>query len=409
MDRFNFAMKHLVLICVLEAVFFGTSVQASRRDWSHSETLPKAKNVVILPTQLQPDICALYGSLKAVQDVVSQLSAKTADIKNYISSALVQAIPCLVHRSSRDEKQRLDVIRYLISLGVNFNFKSLYWSYVERDEHAFGQLNTGTPLMVAAEKWHLPVILLDILFQAGAVESLNTLNEKGETATDRAAAAGNLEAFSRLESMGGLYNIHNKRMYRLFNKAIEKGRTDIVRKLVERGFGKDTNKFAIPTDALSSYFPVSYSQVEDTPGGIISLTLSVLYGDLETVKYLLDGPIDLDDQHPFNNSELLSTAIYYASRENTYEMLQLLLAAHASPHVRDGNGKTPLIELASNKGDFTPHMQLLLDAGADVNAFDNLGTTALDKAIECGNAKTIKFLRDRNALSGSAFPPIDIK
>ena len=64
---------------------------------------------------------------------------------------------------------------------------------------------------------------------------------------------------------------------------------------------------------------------------------------------------------------------------------KVLLAAGADPSGRNGQGMTPL-QIAASR-DNVEMVQLLLKAGADVNAVDNVGRTALWEALHQGRRK----------------------
>jgi len=72
--------------------------------------------------------------------------------------------------------------------------------------------------------------------------------------------------------------------------------------------------------------------------------------------------------------------------------------------VRDIDGSTPLINLANKSFDsknsevgVSEIAEILVSAGADVNASDNNGVTALHRAVRNGNMDLVKFLLNHNA------------
>ncbi|MEO8397636.1 MAG: ankyrin repeat domain-containing protein, partial [Chloroflexota bacterium] len=83
-------------------------------------------------------------------------------------------------------------------------------------------------------------------------------------------------------------------------------------------------------------------------------------------------------------------------------VLRTLLEHGASPSKPGKNRQTPLIYLLrGDKGEHPDKIRLLLEYGADVNAADEHGKTALDHARESGYAQIIPMLIERGAVSGA--------
>jgi ankyrin repeat protein len=80
------------------------------------------------------------------------------------------------------------------------------------------------------------------------------------------------------------------------------------------------------------------------------------------------------------------TALHYAARDGHLSTVQVLLEAGAVLEDRDPNGITPLLYAASN--DRVEVARLLIARGADVNAIDWYGRSALWCAIEVRNRDT---------------------
>ncbi len=76
-------------------------------------------------------------------------------------------------------------------------------------------------------------------------------------------------------------------------------------------------------------------------------------------------------------------------RYNTND-IQLLLDAGADVNATDDDGETALI--AAARGGHTEAAQILLDAGADVNATDIQEQTALITAAQWGHTETVQAL-----------------
>src|SRR5262245_24268090 len=89
------------------------------------------------------------------------------------------------------------------------------------------------------------------------------------------------------------------------------------------------------------------------------------------------------------------TPLYLAAMlGNGVPTLRLLLSKGANPNLAAVNGQTPLMMAA--RGDVEA-MQLLIEQGADVNAKDGAGETALMSACAGGNAPAVQLLIGRGA------------
>ena len=87
--------------------------------------------------------------------------------------------------------------------------------------------------------------------------------------------------------------------------------------------------------------------------------------------------------------------MFIGGQEGHKNIVQLLLDAGADIETRDDSGDTPLI-IASYKGR-TEVVKLLVDAGADIEAMDDAGDTPLYTASEQGHAPTVQLLLSKGA------------
>ncbi|KAI9929342.1 hypothetical protein MW887_000810 [Aspergillus wentii] len=87
------------------------------------------------------------------------------------------------------------------------------------------------------------------------------------------------------------------------------------------------------------------------------------------------------------------TAIFWAVKNGHIELADFLLRAGTSPHSKNRFGQTPVFYAHTHGG----ILQLLLDAGANVNQQDFDGNTPLKRISDDGNYEEIKLLLDAGA------------
>jgi len=125
--------------------------------------------------------------------------------------------------------------------------------------------------------------------------------------------------------------------------------------------------------------------------GRTSLCFASEDGDLETVRSLLDGGVDVNER---NSSQ--DTALLLAMFCGRFEVARLLIEYGADVNSQDKVGFTPLF--AATQEGHLDMVHLLLDHGADVNAKAQSQWTALHFASSCGHVEIAQVLVQRGAL-----------
>ena len=93
------------------------------------------------------------------------------------------------------------------------------------------------------------------------------------------------------------------------------------------------------------------------------------------------------------------TALHNAVDEGSPDVVQVLIDAGADIEAKDEKGRSPL-HCASSSGAL-PVVKMLVEAGAGVRATDNEGDTCLILAAHCGCTETVRYL--------AGLPEVDVK
>lgn len=130
----------------------------------------------------------------------------------------------------------------------------------------------------------------------------------------------------------------------------------------------------------------------DSLTGLTALTIASLRGDAAIVETLLAAGADPDAAGPQGMPAL---AALTRSCGADSRIAKMLLDAGADPDARSGAGLTPaMTALQSGRSDLA---NLIIAAGADVNAVNSHGDGLLNFAIYFRQPETIALLLSRNA------------
>ena len=142
---------------------------------------------------------------------------------------------------------------------------------------------------------------------------------------------------------------------------------------------------------LIAVIVVSMAGVLSAAPGDVRLADAAQRGDVDAVRSLLAEDVDVSASQGDG-----MTALHWAAYRNDLELAQLLTEAGADIHaVTREEALTPLL-LAGGTGN-AALIELLLDAGADANSANSIGTTVLMEAAAAGSVAAVKTLLDRGA------------
>jgi ankyrin repeat protein len=241
------------------------------------------------------------------------------------------------------------------------------------------------PLFLAAESGHTEIVkmLLDVGSDIGVRE--NSFYK--ETPLYTAAEAGHVDIVRLLIDAGSDLDVANlSRGYAALYAAIEKANIKIVKMLIEAG--ADVN---IP-DVDDNYYPIHSAARTgnlDLVKMLIDAGSDVNSGEDSVLDYAIEsGNTELimfliDNFGGVNNSALYrSRPLHIAAKISNIDICKLLIMKGCDVNKADNYlGDTPLHEAVSFGNEDS--VVFLLEAGANINATNDIGETALDNAIDC--------------------------
>ncbi|KAJ7706659.1 ankyrin repeat-containing domain protein [Mycena rosella] len=282
------------------------------------------------------------------------------------------------------------VVRLLIDNGAEVNITGGSFGDI-----IFGDSDAGGgALQAAAARGHEQIVRLLI---AGAADVDIHANGEG-TALYQAAANGHKTIALLLIEHGADVNIYGGPCGTALIAAAWDGDSQLVRVLVENG--ADVNAYA---DVGTALYWASYNGDLDSARILIqnSAQLNIICGQYHTaliaasyqghsqlVRMLVENGADI------NTHADVGTALYWASSNGDLESARVLVQHSADFNIRGGVYHTPLL-VASNRG-HTELICMLIENGADVNAYADVGT-ALYWASCNGDLQSARLLIQNSA------------
>lgn len=285
----------------------------------------------------------------------------------------------------------LDIVRVLLEAGAQADVVS-----------SQGE----TALRNAAMGGHLKVV--EALLAAGA--PVNAGRANGLSALTGAVSAGHLDVVSALLAAKADPNSKDTQGRSVLLMAAVAGRADLVRPLLAAGAAADPCMPGHQGCRTALMMAISYSSHQL----LMAVDSRVAAGRnpyLEVARVLLDGGANPNATVP-NGTTPLKLALSGKTPQHR-ALVAALVAAGANVNDRPSprvplprpNGNTVVnlrerdvlepgtaLQVVARRGD-TELVRLLLDAGADVNATDTEGRTAIEIATEAGHAQVAQMLR----------------
>ncbi|XP_018574567.1 ankyrin-3-like [Anoplophora glabripennis] len=250
------------------------------------------------------------------------------------------------------EKGHFDTVKFLLEQGANINGPGS---------------RRQTPLHFAAFGGRLNIV--KFLVESNA----NTDSRAWDgTALHLAISGDHFDIVKYLAENSGKNMITNGRYETILDLAAREGRLDFVRLLVEHG---------------------------DDGDNVRALHLALYGNHMDVVEYLVDRGVDINTKCcsslSYTDGQRFTT-LHVAVSKGNLEALKFLLQRGANAKVKCGKDNTPL-HLAVSYGDNVEIVKCLVEFGADLNATDENGCTALYLAVERCRTNTVKYLLQRGA------------
>jgi uncharacterized protein len=298
------------------------------------------------------------------------------------------------------------------------------------DVNAAEKFRGQTPLMLASAENHGAVVKallaagarantrsVEYTFQAltgGAGGIIHDRPQGGVTALTLAARQGSRDAATALLAGGADVNATEPQYgFTALQTAIFNGHYALARTLIENGGDVNDGSLYVATEMRNLAKYTNRPNPPDSEDGVSHLDvigLLLAKGANPNAPYTKTIP----PRQAQGNINVApgSTALYRAVRSVDLAAVKLLVDAGADPSKAIGDGSTPLMAAAGlgaprggdeevteagDRSDPVDVIKVLIEKGANVNAVNSAGMTAMHYAVQRGSDRIVEFLASKGA------------
>ena len=396
--------------------------QAENKGWNLLHSASEGGDVSIIETMLSRGF-----------DVNSRDSLGTTPLMVAAAKGEMQAVDFLLLKGA-DLSLTTDIGRNLLHAAVEGGNVAIVKRMFSQNIPIDSSDNDGvTSLMIAASKNDLQIV--EFLLDKGADPMLE--NVRGRNAFFIASDYGSIAVIDRLLSCGFSIDSRDEDGFTPLMHAAACAKVQAVNYLLEKGadpfligeknewsllhFSSQGGNVIIIETFLSRGLDIN--KKDNSTSNITPLILTIVYNNLEAMKYLLERGADptLEDNSRIVSSLHLAsiggniaiidailssganidiqsseglTALMFAAFCKNRTVVDFLLLKGANPFLKDQFGRT-FLHYASQGGDVTI-IEKCLSCGLDIESKDNEGKTPLMIAASSGNSDAVKFLLQRS-------------
>ena len=328
------------------------------------------------------------------------------------------------------KESTLDVVKLLIQLGADINAaKALHAAFIGRgraldmaptlielgaDVNAKND-DGNSPLGLAVSVTECPISTIAMLVKAGAV--IDSVDAKGRSPLSRASKSGHTEAVKLLLECNASATLCDAEGKSALHWCCKGGNAANIPLLVNAGASINLPDRADADEGETNggRSPLMYAvSREDTTRALLKFGPDVNLVDNKKRSALMHALAGYSDNQAPVVAMLLkkgakvepadfegNTALHFMAKQyhSTDAMAKLLLNAKADPNAVNDLGETPLMICPNTKP-----MELLIKSGANIDAIDKTGKTALNRGF--GLYRSDSSLRVKILLNAKANPDI---